>query len=330
MVTPISKNPPPVSNNQRAAAPRSADYDNLSDSSIDSFEWQNRLPKKNFVKQSIKGIRRFLKNIPTPGRMRTSTIAAASAAGATKSNGPFMMDFERSDSLFINPTPRERELVLKQLIYPNSIMMSDNTSYRISSQGVSPIPRFGITRLLSQLESVQGPADLTTKNNVTIAFYSDKNHLDDRGEPIGLVKKTIRRGESSNFKNLLNEAFNTFALTGAGNSNVARVKEILILKEESEVVILSEHVEGIGLPVRERVDDNTYFPKSMMTVPDRHPGNYGFHKGVVTHIDFEGATGQPIYAAAQQNRLLMEIAQADGKPIDSRKRPANVVVANQT
>ncbi len=330
MVSPIRKNPSPVSNTQRATAPGSANLENLSDSSIDSIKWSNRLPKKNLVKQSIKGIRSFLKNVTTPGRRKASAITAASAVSSTGSNEPFIMNFERSDSLFINPTPRERELVLKQLNYAQSIMMRDDTSYRISPQGISPIPRFGTTRLLGDLEAVRNPPDLTLKSNVTIEFFIDRDHLDDRGEPIGLVKKTIRRGEMSSFKNILNEAINTFALTGAGNANVARVKEIVILKEESEVVILSEHVEGIGLPVRERVDDHTYFPKSMMTVPDRHPGNYGFHKGVVTHIDFEGATGQPTYAAAQQNRLIMEIEQADGKPIHSRKPSANVVLTNQT
>jgi hypothetical protein len=165
---------------------------------------------------------------------------------------------------------------------------------------------------------------------VTISFFLDRNHLDDRGEPIRLVKKTIRRGESSSYKNALNEAINTFALTGAGNPNVARVKEIFILKEQSEVVILMEHVEGIGVFRRDRVEGTIYFPKSMMTVPDRHSGNYGFHKGVITHIDFEGATGQPADAANKQDKLLTLIAQADGKPTHSRKPSANVILSDQT
>jgi hypothetical protein len=326
MVSPISRNHSPASNFQREAVSESADLKNSSECSYDSFDsW--RIPKqKNVVQRSITGIRRFLNNVSTSSCMKGSSVVSPSAVGSMESKGPFVMNFERSDSLFINPTPKERESVLKQLTYPNSIMMKDNTSYRISPHGVSPIARFGSAQLLGHLERVESPPDLNLKSNVNIEFFIDRNHLDDRSEPIGLVKKTIRRGESglsSSFKNILSEAINTFALTGPGNRNVARVKEIFILQEEQEVVILFEHVEGIGLHVRERVDGDTYFPKSMMTVPDRHPGNYGLHKGVVTHIDFDGARGQPAYAAALQNKLLEEIEQADGKPIHSRKQSAN-------
>jgi len=202
MVTPISRNLSPASNIQRAHASVSADIENVSVSSDDSIHWSNRIPKKSLVKQSIKGIRRFLTNVSTLGCMKASATAAAGAVGSSESNGPFVMNFERSDSLFINPTPKERELVLKQLNYSNSILMSDNNSYRITPQGVFPTPHFGTIPLLGHSEFIKSPSDLITKNNVTIEFLVDKNHLDDRGEPTRLVKKTIRRGESSSFKTL--------------------------------------------------------------------------------------------------------------------------------